>query len=192
MKNIKESQLEKCIYLTQTKLEDILSETLQKAVTVNVGPYGLDPYAKDEDIDDDLLYDTLSEYFDVTIVSIHVDYCDSVGIWAVYKEEDSIEETQDKKGEKMIITIKEDVVSIFDEKDVTEYDTSLDSYSQYLPSDGAKFLWKNERMALEQCESDVRNSISLRFPDASETAINQAVSAVMDTLAPKIKQKWRG
>ena len=40
-------------------------------------------FAKGETIS----YEKLGEYFDVQITSIHIDDCDYVGVWIVYKEE---------------------------------------------------------------------------------------------------------
>ena len=89
MKNIKPNQLKKCIFLTQTEMEQILTETLQKTVTVNVSLYGLEPCTEDndEDIDDCYLCNVLSGYFDVNVTSIHIDDCEYVGVWVVYKED---------------------------------------------------------------------------------------------------------
>ncbi|MBQ2389279.1 MAG: hypothetical protein II305_04410 [Clostridia bacterium] len=88
MKNVKENQLKKCIFLTQTELENILSEKLQKTVTVNVDLYGLSVCTEEdmEDMDNGRLCDELSEYFDVNVSSVHIDDCDIVGVWVCYKE----------------------------------------------------------------------------------------------------------
>ena len=89
MKNVRPNQLKKCIFLTQTEMEEILSEILQKTVTVNVSLYGLEPCTEDDDdIDDGYMRQVLSEYFDVDVTSIHIDDCDYVGVWVAYKSKE--------------------------------------------------------------------------------------------------------
>lgn len=92
MRNVRLDQLKKCIFLTQTELENILSEILQKTVTVNISLYGLEPCTEDdEDIDDYYMCQVLSEYYGVQVTSIHIDDCDYVGVWVVYKELSTVE-----------------------------------------------------------------------------------------------------
>ena len=88
MKNVRESQLKKCIFLTQTEMENILSKILNKIVTVNVDLYGLSACTEEDDggdIDNNYLCEILSKYFEVNVTSIHIDDCDYVGIWVCYK-----------------------------------------------------------------------------------------------------------
>lgn len=91
----------------------------------------------------------------------------------------------------MIIEVRNDMVVVSDGKDAVDYSTLPDGYSQYLPNpDKAKFLWKDEDMAINQCEADIRTDIERRFPDASDIAINRAVSVIMGILANKIREGW--
>lgn len=104
---------------------------------------------------------------------------------------DAMEKENTKKEQIMIIEVWNDVVTISDGKDAVDYSTSSDGYSQYLPSpDKAKFLWKGEDMAINQCEADIRTDLERRFPDASDIAINRAVSVIMGILANKIREGW--
>jgi hypothetical protein len=70
-------------------MEEILSEILQETVTVNVDLYGLSYYTEEdrEDFNNEYLCNILSKYYDVNVTSVHIDDCDDVGIWVVYKEE---------------------------------------------------------------------------------------------------------
>ena len=87
MKNVKENQLKKCIFMIT---EDF------KEVFVNVfGEYDEDTNEVDVEFDYDGIYfcgisnedvyTKLSEYFDINITSIHIDDCDTIGVWIVYK-----------------------------------------------------------------------------------------------------------
>lgn len=96
MKNVKPHQMKKCIFLTQSELEVVLSEILQKTVTANVSLYGLDVCTEDEhsdDIDNCAICDALSKHFDVQVTSIHIDDCDlrlgfTVGVWVAYEDKE--------------------------------------------------------------------------------------------------------
>lgn len=91
MKNVRPDQRKTCIFLTQTELEAVLSEILQKTVTANVSLYGLSVCTEDEhsdDVDDCVICDMLSKHFDVQVTSIHIDDCDHVGVWIVCKDKE--------------------------------------------------------------------------------------------------------
>lgn len=91
MKNVSERQLKTCIFLTQSELENILTEIEGKAITVNVSLYGLEPCdeGNQTDYDNEYLNSVLSEYFDVEVTSVHCDDCEMTGIWICYKDTDA-------------------------------------------------------------------------------------------------------
>lgn len=86
MKNVKESQLKKCIYLTEDEYKRILDEIYETDVKVNCASDGL-WYESDVDIDNYCLMKDLRDYFGVKdVVSIHGDDCAYLGIWIAYNE----------------------------------------------------------------------------------------------------------
>lgn len=86
MKNVRENQLKKCIFLTEEQMNDILTEIYKVPVKVKFSVDGL-WYDSKEDIDDETLMKDLRDYFEVKdVTSIHIDDCDIVGIWVCYKD----------------------------------------------------------------------------------------------------------
>ena len=86
MKNVRESQLKKCIFLTEEEMNNILKEIYDFPVKVHFSMDGL-WYDSEEDIDDETVKQDLRDYFGVQeVTSIHIDDCDYVGIWVCYKD----------------------------------------------------------------------------------------------------------
>lgn len=90
MKNARENQLKKCIFMTTDEF---------KQVFVNIfGEYDIDENQVDVEFDtcegiyfcgisNENVYSSLSKYFDVEVTSIHIDHFDTVGVWICYKEQ---------------------------------------------------------------------------------------------------------
>lgn len=89
MKNVRENQLKKCIFLNQCDFQQILCEVFDTNVYIH---YSLEGcwYEADNDLDisDNDICVELSKYFDVNVTSVHIDDCEDIGIWVVYKEEE--------------------------------------------------------------------------------------------------------
>ena len=86
MKNVKDNQLKTCIFLTAEEFTGIVHETLGNDVIVEYTLEGLDIYTDDNIVDVDELHEALQNHFGVQeITSIHMDDCDYVGVWIVYK-----------------------------------------------------------------------------------------------------------
>ena len=86
MKNVRESQLKKCIFLTEEELKEILESIYETTVIVHIAADGL-WYESPIDIDDECLLQDLKEYFEVKEVqSIHCDDTTPAGIWICYKD----------------------------------------------------------------------------------------------------------
>jgi hypothetical protein len=87
MKNVRENQLKKCIFLESEEFTDIIHEVLSPDVYVNFTIEGLDICTDDNVVDTDELHKALASYFDVKeVTSIHIDDCDFIGVWIVYKD----------------------------------------------------------------------------------------------------------
>lgn len=89
MKNIKEHQLRKCIFMELDEYKDLIDRVTDglKAVEYELGLF----YMYTEKAENTNTYwnehieETLSKYFDITVTSIHADDYDDVGVWIVYK-----------------------------------------------------------------------------------------------------------
>jgi glycerol-3-phosphate cytidylyltransferase-like family protein len=88
MKNIRTHQLKKCIFVDAEEFEAIIQAIFDdiEGIKVDYTFEGLDIYGDEEGVETDKLYERLGEYFDVEITSIHIDDCDYIGVWVVYKE----------------------------------------------------------------------------------------------------------
>jgi hypothetical protein len=88
MKNVRTNQLKKCIFIDAEEFTAIVQAVFDNEdIKVDYPLEGLDIYTDEDCVEADDLYEKLGEYFDVTITSIHIDDCDYVGVWVVYKEE---------------------------------------------------------------------------------------------------------
>ncbi len=88
MKNVRENQLKKCIFMETEDFEEVF---------VNVfGEYDEDTNEVDVEFDtvdgiyfcgisNEDVYTELSKYFDVNVTSIHIDDFDTIGVWICYK-----------------------------------------------------------------------------------------------------------
>lgn len=97
MKNIEKYQLKKCIFMELDKYKSLILDVTKGLKKVE---YDFD-YIYYEDTDkaeesgiyhNECIETTLSNYFGVTVTSIHMDDCDSVGIWICYKDEEDDED----------------------------------------------------------------------------------------------------
>jgi hypothetical protein len=87
MKNVRPNQLKKCIFVDAEEFTAIVQAVFDNEdIKVDYTLEGLDIYTDDDCVEAGDLYEKLGEYFDVTITSIHIDDCDYVGVWVVYKE----------------------------------------------------------------------------------------------------------
>ena len=85
MKNVRDTILKKCIFLTTDEFESII-KSLFGFADITYEMDGMTIYGHDDVINTDLLHDRLAKYFDVEkITSIHIDDCDEIGVWIVYK-----------------------------------------------------------------------------------------------------------
>lgn len=90
MKNVRENQLKKCIFMELdefTRLVENLTDGLQ-TVEYEDGVYLISTDKADETDTywNEAMTKTLSNYFDVEVTSFHSDSCEYVGVWICYKE----------------------------------------------------------------------------------------------------------
>ena len=87
MKNVRSNQLRTCILVSFEQLEEIITKRFGPHVTVNCTLEGLDIYTETETLEDDVICEYLTEYFDVEkVTSFHIDDCEiQIGVWIVYK-----------------------------------------------------------------------------------------------------------
>lgn len=92
MKNVRENQLKKCIFMELDEFTNLIEEITDGLQTVEYedGIY-MTATQKAEDTDtwwnEDIL-ESLSKYFDVEVTSFHSDSCEYVGVWICYKEKE--------------------------------------------------------------------------------------------------------
>jgi hypothetical protein len=88
MKNVRPNQLKKCIFLDDEEFTAIVQAVFDNEnIKVDYTLEGFDIYADEDWVEVGDLYEKLGEYFDVNVTSVHIDTCDYVGVWVVYKEE---------------------------------------------------------------------------------------------------------
>jgi hypothetical protein len=90
MKNIKNYKLKKCIYMSVNDFSDLIYKITDGLTQIEYenGIYlthSKKAKEKDEYWNEDIK-NTLSKYFDIEIISYHVDFMDSVGVWICYKD----------------------------------------------------------------------------------------------------------
>lgn len=91
MKNVRNDQLKKCIFMTFDEFKDLFEEITGGLSTVEEADGDIYMYdtKKAEEAKtywNTELLQTLSDYFDVEVTSCHADNYDVVGVWICYKE----------------------------------------------------------------------------------------------------------
>lgn len=92
MKNVRENQLKKCIFMELDEFTNLIEKITDGLQTVEYedGIY-MTSTQKAEDTDtwwnEDIL-ESLSKYFDVEVTSFHSDSCEYVSVWICYKEKE--------------------------------------------------------------------------------------------------------
>ena len=91
MKNVKDYQLKKCIFMETEEFDKIIKKLFGDKVEVELS---LDGMWIGENGDDCIetpfeeVAEKLASYFEVDkITSIHMDDCDEIGVWICYKED---------------------------------------------------------------------------------------------------------
>lgn len=87
-KNVRQSQLKKCIFLELGEFENIVCNALEEDVTVEYTLEGLDIYTNEDGVPYETITNLLTKHFCVEkVTSFHSDHCeDCPGVWVVYKD----------------------------------------------------------------------------------------------------------
>ena len=90
MKNVKETQLKKCIFMTFDGFKSLVEDMTDGLSTVEYEYDGIYISHTDKSEETDTYWneditETLSKYFDVEVTSYHADDCDVIGIWVCYR-----------------------------------------------------------------------------------------------------------
>ncbi len=86
MKNVKDYQLKKCILMETEEFDRIVKSVFGNEYDAEFSMEGIIVNKEFESLSDDELNEGLSKYFDTAVTSVHVDDCDNIGVWIVYKE----------------------------------------------------------------------------------------------------------
>ena len=84
MKNVKSYQLKKCIFMVEEEFNEIIKTVFGEEFETDFGIDGISVWSRTEGLKDPDINKGLSEYFDVTVTSVHIDDCDYIGVWICY------------------------------------------------------------------------------------------------------------
>ncbi len=90
MKNVRESQLKKCIFMELDDYKELIDKVTDglKGVECDFGLCYMftEKAEKTNTYWNESIEETLSKYFDVTVTSIHTDDCEEyIGVWICYR-----------------------------------------------------------------------------------------------------------
>ena len=86
MKNVKENQLKKCIFMETEEFNGIIKRVFGEEFEADFGLDGISVWSRAEGLSEKEINEGLSKYFDVTITSVHVDDFDDMGVWICYRD----------------------------------------------------------------------------------------------------------
>ena len=86
MKNVKDYQLKKCIFMETEEFDKIIKSIFGENYEAEFSLDGIDVSSEFDGLTNEELNEGLSSYFDVTVTSVHIDDCDEIGVWVCYKE----------------------------------------------------------------------------------------------------------
>lgn len=85
MKNIRENQLKKCIFKEYEDFKKDVVEALGNDVKVDCDYDGIYFECDEEPLYTEEVLEGMSKYYNAKVTSIHIDDCEYVGVWIVYK-----------------------------------------------------------------------------------------------------------
>lgn len=86
MKNVKDYQLKKCIFMETEEFNGIIKTVFGNEFEADFGLDGISVWSRAEGLSEKEINEGLSKYFDVTVTSVHVDDFDDIGVWICYIE----------------------------------------------------------------------------------------------------------
>lgn len=92
MKNTKECQLKKCIFMSFGEYQELILDITDGLKEVKYEYDGIyhehtEKAEETEVYHNEDITETLSKYFDVTVTSVHADDSEYLGVWICYKED---------------------------------------------------------------------------------------------------------
>ena len=86
MKNIKDYQLKKCIFMETEEFDKVIKKVFGDEFETEFSLEGMDVFSGIDGLTSEEINEGLSKYFDVEVTSTHIDDCDCIGVWICYKE----------------------------------------------------------------------------------------------------------
>lgn len=87
MKNVRESQLKTCIFMTEEEFTELGKALFGEGFEADIDYEGIACQVDEDCIEDEVLFKALAEHFGVkTVTSVHVDDCEYIGVWICYKD----------------------------------------------------------------------------------------------------------
>lgn len=86
MKNVKDYQLKKCIFMETEEFNRIIKTVFGEEFEADFGLDGISVWSRAEGLSEKEINEGLSKYFDVIVTSVHVDDFDDIGVWICYIE----------------------------------------------------------------------------------------------------------
>lgn len=86
MKNVRENQLKKCIFMVLEEFNSVIKTVFGEKFEVDFGLNGISVWSRSEGINDADIKEGLSKYFDVEVTSVHIDNYDRISVWICYKD----------------------------------------------------------------------------------------------------------
>lgn len=86
MKNVKDYQLKKCIFMETEEFNGVIKKVFGDEFEADFGLDGICVWSRAEELEDVDINNGLSEYFDVNVTSVHIDDYDSIGVWICYRD----------------------------------------------------------------------------------------------------------
>jgi len=118
MKNIRKEQLKKCIALEGWEFEKLLNQ-VEPGCEVEYSLDGITISKDDEDVDNNSLYRKIARYYDVDeVTSVHIDDCDNLLVWIVYKDFETKPVGELNYREKMLLGMNEIITSLNNESKI--------------------------------------------------------------------------
>lgn len=86
MKNVKDYQLKKCIFMETEEFDRIIKTVFGNNYEAEFSLEGIDVSSDEDGLTCEEINEGLSKYFDVEVTFTHIDDCDNIGVWICYKE----------------------------------------------------------------------------------------------------------
>ena len=86
MKNVKDYQLKKCIFMETEEFDGIIKMIFGEEFEADFGLDGISVGSSTKGLSEKEINEGLSGYFDTIVTSVHIDDFDDIGVWICYIE----------------------------------------------------------------------------------------------------------